>query len=157
MSIASFYTWTTYGTWLPGDQRGWFKRNLGDQAPNPLREFESTLRMAADAVTFNLHQRALVEKTIADHCELRNWTLHAVTCRTNHVHVAVAASDRAIEVPREQFKAWCTRRLKEYERLLPAEPESPIRDYWWTERGWDEYIDDGGSLDRVMSYVEEGQ
>jgi hypothetical protein len=24
--IAYFLTWTTYGTWLPGDERGWYAK-----------------------------------------------------------------------------------------------------------------------------------
>jgi hypothetical protein len=38
--------------------------------------------------------------------------LHAVNCRSNHVHVVVTANRDPDEV-REQFKAWCTRRLKQ--------------------------------------------
>jgi hypothetical protein len=33
-----FITWTTYGTWLPGDTRGWRKTKQGDQPPQPLLE-----------------------------------------------------------------------------------------------------------------------
>ena len=33
-----FITWTTYGTWLPGDARGWRKRIGGEQQPRPLLE-----------------------------------------------------------------------------------------------------------------------
>ena len=32
--LAYFLTWTTYGTWLPGDERGWVKRKRGFQAPD---------------------------------------------------------------------------------------------------------------------------
>jgi len=83
--------------------------------------------------------------------------LHAVNCRTNHVHVVVTAPDRAIEIPREQFKAWCTRKLKERELLRRGDPRAALREKWWTERGWDEYIDDEDSLAEVMAYVLEGQ
>jgi REP element-mobilizing transposase RayT len=157
MSLAYFSTWTTYGTLLPGDDRGWFKRGKGEQCPNPLREFESMLHMKEDAVIFNLQQRAIVEKTIADHCQHRGWTLHAVSCRTNHVHAVVTAPGRDINVPREQFKAWCTRKLMEYERQLTACSDAKIRESWWTERGWDEYIDHEKSLIEVVGYVGEGQ
>jgi hypothetical protein len=49
MSIAIFSTWTTYGTWLPGDRRTWFEpgtgHRLADRAPaivSPI-EYESSL------------------------------------------------------------------------------------------------------------------
>ena len=98
-----------------------------------------------------------MEKAIADHCEIRKRTLHAVSCRTNHVHVAVTAPGRKIEVPREQFKAWCTRKLNEHSRSVGAIPADVLRDHWWTERGWDEYIDTDRSLGEVASYIGEGQ
>ncbi|MGC3972040.1 MAG: hypothetical protein QM775_33275 [Pirellulales bacterium] len=37
--LAFFLTWTTYGTRLPGDERGWVKRGHGLQPANgPLEE-----------------------------------------------------------------------------------------------------------------------
>jgi REP element-mobilizing transposase RayT len=149
MAIAYFSTWTTYGTWLPGDQRGWFERSRGLQSPDPFRELESMLRMTEAAIVLDAEQRRIVEQTIADHCQIRKWTLHCMNCRTNHVHVLTTAVDRQPKEPREQFKAWCTRRLKDHDRMKRA--------HWWTERGWDEYIDDENSLVEVMSYIMERQ
>jgi REP element-mobilizing transposase RayT len=158
MAIAYFSTWTTYGTWLPGDDRGWFRRGRGWQEPNRLRAFEAALRMTEDAITLDTDQRRLVETVIADHCAIRGWILHAVNCRSNHVHVVVTAAERAIEVPREQFKSWCTRRLKERERTQRAAAQPTVlREKWWTEGGWDEYIDDEDELAAVDRYVLEGQ
>jgi REP element-mobilizing transposase RayT len=151
MAIAYFSTWTTYGTWLPGDERGWFDRGHGLRQHDLMRELEAALRLTEGAVTLNHDQRRLVEKTIADHCVIRTWTLHAVNCRTNHVHVVVTAANRGIEVPREQFKAWCTRKLKEQAGVAVA------RKNWWTQRGWDIYIDDEEHLQEVISYVLERQ
>jgi hypothetical protein len=148
--MAYFYTWTTYGTWLPGDSRGWFKRGAGFQAPNPIFELDAILDKAEDALTFNQQQRQIVENTIRQHCQIRNWLLHAVNCRTNHVH-AVVTCNRKIQEPRIQFKAWCTRRLKEKEPALKS------RDNLWTDRGWDLFVDDDECLGRVVAYVLEGQ
>ncbi|HEV8059271.1 MAG TPA: hypothetical protein VGP68_05340, partial [Gemmataceae bacterium] len=75
MAIAFFSTWTTYGTWLPGDNRGWFKRGRGLDGPDSWREFAALLRMSEGALVLDLEQRRLVEKTIADHCTIRKWTL----------------------------------------------------------------------------------
>jgi REP element-mobilizing transposase RayT len=157
MAIAFFSTWTTYGTWLPGDPRGWFKRNQGYQEPNLMRKLEAALRMTERAITLDREQRRLVEKTIADHCQIRKWLLHAVNGRSNHVHVVVTAPGRLLEAPREQFKAWCTRKLMDRERLLLADRQIAAREKWWTDRGWDEYIDDEDSLADVIAYVRDGQ
>ena len=152
MSLAYFSTWTTYGTWLPGDLRGWYQHGRGLQEPDAQRRFEALLSLAESAWTLDPDQRRLVEKTVADHSAIRQWVLHAVNCRSNHVHVVVTAPDRPIELPREQFKAWCTRRLKERQQARSA-----VRENWWTERGWDEYIDDDDELAIVNTYVWEGQ
>jgi REP element-mobilizing transposase RayT len=157
MAIAYFSTWTTYGTWLPGDSRGWFKRAKGGQISSSIREFAATLRMTEDAVTLDQQRRQIVEKTIVDHCIVRGWILHAVNCRTNHVHAVVSAPDRSLRIPRVQFKAWCTRKLMDYDRSLELVRGSSLRENWWTERGWDEYIDNERELADVVAYVCERQ
>ena len=113
--LAVLLTWTTYGTWLPGDERGWVERGGGFQLPDPIRKREAEARMTEDACVLDLEQRLLVENTITDHCRIRGWQLHIVNCRTNHVH-AVVTVDRDPDEAREQFKAWCTRHLKGLER-----------------------------------------
>jgi REP element-mobilizing transposase RayT len=153
MAIAYFSTWTTYGTWLPGDPRGWYQHGRGLHEPDAARRLEAMLRMTASALILDLEQRRTVEKTIADHCAIRGWLLHAVNCRSNHVHVVVTAPGRSNELPREQFKARSTRRLRERERTGSV----PAREKWWTERGWDEYIDDEDGLFDVITYVRDGQ
>jgi REP element-mobilizing transposase RayT len=155
MAIAYFHTWTTYGTWLPGDERGWFKRGSGLQMPDAMRRLKAALRMSEDALILDTDQRRLVEATIVDHCRIRNWTLHALNCRTNHVHVVVTA-DRELDDVREQFKAWCTRKLKERERRLRP-GVALVREKWWTRRGWDDYVDNEEELAMVIAYVLEGQ
>jgi hypothetical protein len=154
MAIAFFSTWTTYGTWLPGDPRGWYEPLSGPQLGDRLKELRSHLRATESPLLLDREQRRLVEKTIADHCRIRKWTLHAVTCRMNHVHALVTAIGRDIEIPREQFKAWCTRKLKE---LDVARGPIDVREDWWTERGWDEFVDDERGLSDVGVYILEGQ
>jgi REP element-mobilizing transposase RayT len=149
MAVAYFSTWTTYGTWLPGDPRGWYRRGGGYRDPDPVLHVESLAVIAEPVVVLDPDQRRLVEQTITDHCVVRNWLLHAVNCRSNNVHVVVTAPGRPIELPREQFKSWCTRRLKA--------ASGTARENWWTDRGWDEYVDDDRALAEVIEYVLDGQ
>ncbi|HEX3314430.1 MAG TPA: hypothetical protein VHR72_06025 [Gemmataceae bacterium] len=153
MSIAISTTWTAYGTWLPGDPRLWNERGRGVRLPDRLREFQAALRMTESAVLLDQVQRELVDKTIVDHCKIRKWLLHAVTCRSNHVHVSVTAPVLEIEIPRKQFKAWCTRKLNE----LELSRNRAAREDWWTQRGWDEHVDDERELSDVNAYILEGQ
>ncbi len=156
MAIAYFSTWTTYGTWLPGDARGWFEHGQGLREPDRARTLEAAFLMNEDAITLDLEQRRIVTETITAHCAVRQWLLHAVNCRSNHVHVVVTANACAIEIPREQFKAWSTRKLKEGQRHQGV-ADAALRKTWWTQRGWDVYIDDEDHLQEVIAYVLERQ
>src|ERR1700694_1844356 len=128
--LAYFLTWTTYGSWLPGDERGWVFRGKGFQVPSPILQSAAAQLMTEPSCTLDIDERTIVERTIRDHCQIRNWELHAVNCRTNHVHVVVSAN-REPEKVRDEFKAWCTRKLKEREKQV----FEPFREKWWTERG----------------------
>ncbi len=165
--LAYYLTWPTYGTWLPGDERGWVKFGCGQQLPDPIRKIEAEARMTEDACRLDQEQCAVVEKTIVEHCRIRGWELFAKNCRSNHVHVVVAADIRP-EAVREQLKAWCTRKLKELERQrrgvltrsaseggMPLDNE--VREKWWAERGSRRYINDQDGLDAVVQYVNDGQ
>ena len=139
--LAYFLTWPTYGTWLPGDERGWVEFRHGWQLPDPARKREAQARLRRKMPAFSTRtRRRLVELTIADHCRVRGWDFDTVNCRSNHVHVIVAG-DREPKEIREQFKAWCTRRLKalQQERLRPLSAHdssaAAIRQKWWAERG----------------------
>jgi REP element-mobilizing transposase RayT len=150
--VAFFLTWTTYGTWLPGDDRGWVRKAEGIQQPNPVLKELAQDRMTGPPCTLDEVERKIVENTIAAHCEIRGWRLHAVNCRTNHVHVVVTAGRDPKDV-RDQFKAWCTRKLKERQRAR----SEPIRENWWTERGSQRHIGDDEGLEAAIQYVLEGQ
>jgi hypothetical protein len=54
--IAYFLTWVTYGTWLPGDGRGWVEYRHGWQLPDPVREREAVARMTEDACRLSVEQ-----------------------------------------------------------------------------------------------------
>jgi len=152
--LAYYLTWPTYGTWLPGDKRGWVKRGGGWQSPDPVRKLEAESRMTEDACRLDHEQRAVVEGTIAEHCQIRGWELYVVNCRSNHIHVVVAATIKP-EAVRSQFKAWCTRKLKDLDRKRRREGE--VRENWWAERGSRLYVNDEDGLEAVIQYVRDGQ
>ena len=89
--IAFFITWPTYGTWLPGDDRGWVEYKGGWQLPKPQLELECGCRMTEQACLLSEAERAIVQTQVAETCQYRGWQLHAVSCRFNHAHIVVAA------------------------------------------------------------------
>jgi len=152
--LAYFLTWTTYGTWLPGDERGWVEKPGQFRAPDAAREKVARRRMTEPALTLDVEQRQLVETAITDHCRFRGWELHTVSARTQHVHVVVTAPGRTPKEVMDQFKAWCTRRLKERERSLD---KTHLRSNWWTQGGSKRWLNDIESLEAAIQYVAEGQ
>jgi REP element-mobilizing transposase RayT len=150
--LAYFLTWTTYGTWLPGDERGWVLKGRGFQLPNPALAKWCEGRLVEPVVYLDREQRDLVEETIAKHCRERNWKLHAVNARTTHVHAVITAKCSPEKIRRE-LKAWCTRKLKE----LNGQRGARQRTNWWTERGSIRKIGDEESLEAVIHYVLFGQ
>ena len=153
--LAYFLTWTTYGTWLPGDERGWVKWHGGVQQPSePLRQY-SAAKMVETAVTLDSLQRQLVDTTIRRHCEIRGWSLHALNVRTNHVHAVVTAIDYAPDSVVEQFKAWCTRKLKEL--ASTGSHQEFQRTHWWTEGASKRCLNNESDLASAVEYVTEAQ
>ena len=85
-------------------------------------------------------------------CDIRRWHLHAVNARTNHVHAVVTAGIPPDKVM-DQLKAWCTRRLNEYDTARGA----ARREHWWTRHGSTRYINDVEYLQNAVQYVMERQ
>ena len=148
-TLGWFLTWTTYGTWLPGDKRGWTEYHQGWQMPDPIRQFEAALWMSEDACRLTPLQRSEVEQQIAETCAYRGWHLHAVNCRSNHVHLVVTAPEINPIKIRNDLKAWATRRLKS---KFDSE-----RDQWWTERGSARRLHSDASLEGAILYTLDGQ
>jgi REP element-mobilizing transposase RayT len=152
---AFFLTWSTYGTWLPGDERGWVEYRHGFQLPDPVLELECAARMTEDALLLAPNQRQRVDQQLAETCEHKRWKLHAANCRTNHVHV-VLSSPAAPKTIREQLKAWCTRRLNE-QQADSGMPERERRTHWWSDRGSIRWIFREEDLAAAIFYVLEQQ
>jgi REP element-mobilizing transposase RayT len=147
--IGYFLTWVTYGAWLPGDARGWVEFSHGWKLPDPVREIEAAANMAEGACRLSHAQRDAVEQQITETCRHRGWHLHAVNCRSNHVHVVVSAADIRLKKIRTDLKAWATRRLKQQ--------FGPERENWWAERGSIRFLFDDTNLEAAILYVADGQ
>ena len=155
--LAYHLTWTTYGTWLPGDERGWVASGKdGIQLPDRQRELEARRSLAESPVVLTDGQRQVVEQTVRDHCQIRGWTLHALNVRSNHIHVVVTADRRPEEVL-NQFKAWCSRKVSDDAGLTAAVAKKAGRRRWWTEHGSTKWIFDEKYLEEAVHYVVERQ
>ncbi len=145
--LAFFLTWTTYGTWLPGDERGWVDDRLRQSAPQLRRSTEA--KLLQQPVVLTVAQRSVVERTVREVCEHKGWRVWAVNCRSNHVHVVVSAGDKSPEQVMNTLKSWCSRRLSE---CTTADGKK-----WWTRHGSTRYLNDESSLEAAVEYVVNGQ
>ena len=84
-----------------------------------------------------------------DHADRRGWAIHAVSARSNHVHIAVTA-DAAPKKVRDQFKANAT-------RMLRQNPDPITNERVWTKGGDCEIVDTDDELERVIQYIQEAQ
>ena len=146
--IAFFLTWVTYGKWLPGDARGWVEYRHGWQLPSRDLEADCESRMSDDAVRLASDQRSAVERQIAETCQHRGWHLHAVNCRSNHIHAVVSAGETPPKKIRIDLKAYATRCLKSFDGE---------RENWWAERGSIRWIYNDDDLEAAVIYVVDGQ
>jgi REP element-mobilizing transposase RayT len=141
--------WTTYGTWLPGDARGWRRR--GDPAPHaPDAALEAAVRevLRFPPLYFDDAQRVVVAEAVAASCARRGWALHAIAVQTAHVHVAVTAPHAAKQVQRA-LKADATRALVKRE---PALGERAV----WARGCWVSVAPSSVAAERVVAYVDDG-
>ena len=147
--IGVFITWTTYGTWLPGDARGWRAKIGGNQLPDAELESVCRAKLKFTPVLLRADDRVSVEEACRKHCEHRGWQLHAVNARSNHVHVVVSANERPQTV-RDQLKANCTRHLRCQRIPLVCERT-------WTKGGDCSVLFDDDELESAIRYTIESQ
>lgn len=147
-------TFVTYGSWLPGDPRGWVDDSCNDMlkpamtASRSLEAYGQSL-MSQDVFLLNAQTAPVVQRSIEAVCGHREWTLHAINVRTNHVHTLVGA-----DVPPERlmndFKAYATRGLREA-GLIQADRRV------WARHGSTRWIDTDRSFELAKEYVVKGQ
>jgi REP element-mobilizing transposase RayT len=141
--LAYLLTFRTYGTWLHGDERGSVdthnRRNiygLPDVVPNKNLENLMQKNMKSQQFLLNEIQRKSVEETVKEFCEHKNYQLHAVNARTNHVHAVISAQTKPEPII-NFLKSYSTRKLKEL-KLISNEVKpwsrGGSRRYLWKER-----------------------
>lgn len=152
--LAYLITFTTYGTWLHGDERGWTdpKHNTpGTAYPRYDEKYVSRDQRGLKhrPVLLNAQRRRIVHDTIQQVCHYKGWELCALHVRSNHVHLVVCA-DPPPERIMNAVKSWATRRMVEHGVLA-----SGIKA--WTRHGSTRYLWRQPELEAACHYVCEGQ
>jgi REP element-mobilizing transposase RayT len=148
--MAYFVTFTLYGHWLHGDDRGSVDRDHAtlespSVKPNPARRGFEQANASEPTPCLTPEMRRVVTSAISNVCETRDWLLHAISVRTNHVHV-VASGSVPPETMMTTFKAYSTRALREA-RMIANDRRL------WTRHGSTKYVWTEQSLRNVWEYV----
>ncbi len=158
-----FLTWRTYGTWLPGDERGFVgavveangDRVIRNASGTPQEAPSSGLRDHAQSVmrgTPILLESGHAAELFAQFREtatVRGWTLLALAVLTNHIHVVVRVEGdpEGADVLRD-FKSYASRRLNEVYC-------KPGNGSWWSESGSRRVLRDESNVVAAVRYVRE--
>ena len=141
-TLGYMVTWTTYGTWLQGDERGYVKDGVVVKKNERLRQ-DNEQRLVKNSVRFGAREKQVVKQAIKDEAERHNVRLYAIAICSNHVHVVVGYSGYSIEDVVRQFKQSGVAALK----------ECGMTGKVWT-RGYDKrYCFDEETLKSRIAYV----
>ncbi len=151
---AYLLTFTTYGTWLQGDERGWVDAaNNAFGEPVPIGDEQQDRRIFNECgqgqYTLDESAREGVLSAMLETARFRGWTMHALHVRTNHVHAVVSAYEKPEKVMSD-LKSYATRRLRE---IGLAQSDENV----WTRHGSTRYLWKDGAVAAAVGYVSQGQ
>ena len=155
-------TWTTYGTWLPGDERGSVS-NVADRsgkghrlnapgtapaAPRRGLAVAALAKAGGPPVLLTSSQAEEVVRQFHETAVYRGWTLLAVAVMANHVHLVVGVDgDPEPDTLLRDFKSYASRRLN---RVYGVR----VGGTWWTEGGSRRKLPDDAAVRAAVAYVE---
>lgn len=154
-------TWTTYGTWLPGDDRGFVSNvRLGNgpevrhNAPGTTPDtkmrglvLDSRERMLGPTIYLDDRQASVVLEQLIETARYRAWELAAVAIMPNHLHVVVGVpGDPEPDTLLRDFKSYASRRLN-------TAFAKPVSGRWWTQSGSRRKLPDDAAVQAAVAYV----
>lgn len=156
-----FLTWTTYGTWLPGDARG-YVGNAPDESgqvirhnqvntpparPNPKLRKSVEQRLKGPPVFLHVTQADALLEQFQETTLHRHWTLGAVAIMATHLHVLIG-------VPGDPDPGKILGDLKSYgSRRLSRDQKRPASGTWWTTGGSKRKLDNEQVIPGVVHYI----
>jgi REP element-mobilizing transposase RayT len=152
--LAYLITFTCYGTWLHGDERG----SVDDEhnapetpvlPPDPQRRRREQDQLTEQPYLLDVPRRQITLAALCEIAQRKGWMLHAAHVRSNHVHIVVTAS-AAPERVLNDVKAAASRRLN---KAFPAERERAR----WTRHGSTRYLWTEEAVAEKVDYVLHGQ
>lgn len=141
-TLGYLLTWTTYGTWLQGDEHGYVKNGVTLGANTPLANINER-ELTKDPVKLTQQQRKIIEDAIRTKANEIGQKIYALAVCSNHVHIVAdyTTKDLGLIVRYYKMAAQSALRNKGFEGRL------------WT-KGFDKrFCFDERSLRRRIGYV----
>jgi REP element-mobilizing transposase RayT len=102
-TVGYMVTFTTYGTWLQGDERGWVKDGIIYEENTELRKANEG-QVKGDAVRLGRREKEIVREAICGKAESLGEKILAISVWSNHVHIVAGYSGRPIEATIRIYK-----------------------------------------------------
>jgi REP element-mobilizing transposase RayT len=109
--IGFMATWTTYGTWLQGDKRGYVKNGTILEADAEL-EKRNEESLKHDKVKIPKHLRKTVENAILEEAAEIGQKVYAIAVCSNHVHIVADNIGKRCGYSIGRFKKAATKILR---------------------------------------------
>jgi hypothetical protein len=156
-----FFTWRTYGTWLPGEDGfvGYYKSSDGrrviDNARGqptakaiPLLANYAAGLLTHDPVELNHTCADVIRDELLRTTSFRKWKAEAIAVICNHVHFAFhAPSEREPEDLLGELKSYCSRALNRI--------ETKPKGWWWAGGGSTQPVKTDENRRAVIRYIRE--
>ncbi len=109
-------TWTTYGTWLPGDERG-YVNNKGQTLRGDKEVLQKNRgRQKTPPVKLNKQEKNIAQQIILNEAKKIRHKIIALAVCTNHIHLLAEPHQQSIEGIIGRYKSITTRAFWEYGR-----------------------------------------
>ncbi|MHC4426654.1 MAG: transposase [Planctomycetota bacterium] len=143
-TLGYMITWTTYGTWLQGNERGYVKNGHTYRGNKALMQRNRELQ-SQDMVRLSRNQQQVVRKAITEEAELQGQRIYALSVQSNHVHIVAEYTRQPISKIVAYYKKSARLALK------VAGHNGKL----WT-KGYDKrYCFDKASLEQRIKYVQD--
>jgi REP element-mobilizing transposase RayT len=140
--VGYMVTWTTYGTWLPGDKRGYVKR--GKVLPGDPKINQASRRLQiSTTIILNSKQKTIIRNAILQEAERIGQKIEALAVCTNHIHLVARPFEESIESIVSRYKNVA---------IFALCKNGPVKRIW--TRGFDKrFCFNEKSLNQKIEYV----
>ena len=102
-TVGYMITWTTYGTWLQGDERK-FVKNGETRGENIAIKRDCEKKMTGQAVRLGRREKTIVKDAILDASKRFKQKIPAIAVYSNHVHIVCEYVDVPIGIIAGYYK-----------------------------------------------------